>query len=271
MLKLRNITSRYRYSVILARQFAVSDFKLRYQGSILGYLWSLLRPLALFAVLYIVFVRFLPVGDAIPHFPIYLLLGIVVWNFFNEITSGSVAAIASKGDLIRKISFPKYVIILAGSISALINLGFNVIIVILFMLLFGTDVAWTQFWGVPLLIFQVYILGLGFAFWLSALYVRYRDVAYVWEVVVQAGFYATPILYPLNAIPDTAQKLIILNPVAMPLQELREILVTPVGLTIGEVHSSLALTVLPLIFAVVLLVSGGLFFRARSKSFAEEV
>lgn len=263
--------TKYRYSLILAREFAVSDFKLRYQGSILGYLWSLLRPLALFAVLYVVFVRFLPVGDAIPHFPIYLLIGIVLWNFFNEITTGAVAAIASKGDLIRKISFPKYVIILAGSISALINLGFNTIVVILFMIAFGTDIAWQHFWLVPLLMFQIYLLGLGFAFLLSALYVRYRDVAYVWEVIIQAGFYATPVLYPLNAIPLGAQKLIILNPVAMPLQELRQILVTPVTLTIGEIHTSVWTIVAPLIFALVLLIVGGAFFRRRSKTFAEEV
>src|SRR5205085_912081 len=109
---------RYRYSIILLKQLVKTDFKLRYQGSLLGYIWSLLRPLALFVILYTVFAKILKVGNAIPNFPIYLLLGIVFWNYFAEVTTGSVTAIVGRGDLLRKLSFPRYVIVLAGSFSA---------------------------------------------------------------------------------------------------------------------------------------------------------
>src|SRR4051812_19118284 len=108
---MQRFKQRYRYSAILLRQLVVTDFKLRYQGSMLGYLWSLLRPLLMFVILYFVFTIALPVGKDVPYFPQYLLLGIILWNFFGEVTSGSVGAIVGKGDLMRKINFPKYVII----------------------------------------------------------------------------------------------------------------------------------------------------------------
>src|SRR5262245_60339926 len=103
----QKIIQRYRYSVILLRALVVSDFKLRYQGSLLGYLWSLLRPLAIFAILYLVFVQFLRFGSNVPHFPIYLLLGIVIWNYFAEVTNIGVGSIVERGSLLRKINFPK--------------------------------------------------------------------------------------------------------------------------------------------------------------------
>src|SRR5690348_2520218 len=105
------IKQRYNYSLILLRELVITDFKLRYQGSVLGYVWSLLRPLALFLILYFVFAKFLRIGDAVPHFPVYLLLGIVIWNYFAEVTNGGVSAIVGRGDLIRKLNFPKYVIV----------------------------------------------------------------------------------------------------------------------------------------------------------------
>ena len=130
---MQKIFQRYRYSRILLKQLVVTDFKLRYQGSVLGYAWSLLRPLALFVILYLVFGKVFRVGDAVSHFPVYLLVGIVFWNYFAEVTSGSVTSIVGKGDLLRKINFPKYVVVLAGSFSALINLFLNGVIIGLFL------------------------------------------------------------------------------------------------------------------------------------------
>src|SRR5665213_1421430 len=106
---MHKIKQRYRYSIILLRQLVKTDFKLRYQGSVLGYVWSLLRPLLLFVILYLVFAKIFKQGGTVPHYPVYLLLGIVLWNYFVEVTSGSVSAIVSRGDLLRKINFPKYV------------------------------------------------------------------------------------------------------------------------------------------------------------------
>src|SRR5579871_1678611 len=110
-----------------------TDFKLRYQGSALGYAWSLLRPLLLFLILYVVFVKFLKLGNGVPHYPVYLLLGIVIWNFFNEMTVQSLGSIVGRGDLIRKIKIPRWIIVFSSSISALINLLLNLVVVGIFV------------------------------------------------------------------------------------------------------------------------------------------
>ncbi len=116
----------------------------------LGYAWSLLRPLFLFAILYVVFGVFLKAKGNIPHYPVYLLLGIVLWNYFAEVTSGSVGAIVGRGDLLRKINFPKYVIILSGSFSAFINLLINLVVIGLFMVITHVSLTWHALIIVPL-------------------------------------------------------------------------------------------------------------------------
>ena len=139
--KIQHYRDKYGYSLILLRQLVISDFKLRYQGSALGYLWSLLRPLALFLTLYVIFVKFIGLGAGIPDYPVYLLLGVVLWNFFTEVTNGSIGSIVGKGDLLRKINFPKYVIVLSGSFSALINLFLNLLVVFIFALFAKVDIS----------------------------------------------------------------------------------------------------------------------------------
>jgi ABC-2 type transport system permease protein len=124
----------------LISELVRTDFKLRYQGSVLGYAWSLLRPLLLFVILYIVFVKFLKLGTGIPHFPVYLLLGIVIWNFFVEMTVQSLGSIVGRGDLIRKIRIPRWTIVFSSSISALINFFLNLIVIAIFMLINHVDV-----------------------------------------------------------------------------------------------------------------------------------
>lgn len=175
----------------LLSELVRTDFKLRYQGSVLGYAWSLLRPLLIFVILYIVFVKFIPLGKDIPHFPVYLLLGIVLWNFFNEMTVQSLGSVVGRGDLIRKISIPRWIIVLSSSISSLINLGLNLIVVIVFMVLNKVDLLETSLW-LPLILVEVYLFALGLSLLLSAAFVKYRDIGYIWEVMLQAGFYLTP-------------------------------------------------------------------------------
>jgi ABC-2 type transport system permease protein len=199
------IRQRYRYSLILLRELIRTDFKIRYQNSILGYVWSLLRPLLLFLILYFVFTKFLKVGTGVPHYPVYLLLGLLFWNFFVEVTMGSVTAIVSKGDLIRKINFPKYVIILAVLSGALINLSLTSVVIIIFMIAGHVSVSWQALLLIPLLL-ELILIAITAAFYLSTAFVKYRDVSYVWEVIIQAAFYATPILYPLTRIPHAYAK-----------------------------------------------------------------
>ena len=266
----KELTSRYRYSFILLKQLVITDFKLRYQGSILGYMWSLLRPLAIFIILYIVFTRFLRIGNSIPNYPVYLLLGIVLWNFFIEVTTGSVGVVVAKGDLMRKINFPKYVIILAGSMAALINLFLNLLVVLLFMFINGVNfrVSGLLF---PLLVFELFIFSLAVGFFLSTAFVRFRDIGYIWEVITQAAFYATPILYPLALVPVEYAKILILNPLAQIIQDSRYVLITDQTQTIGSLYSSQLMRLVPLSLVGVSVVVAVTYFRKRSSFFAEEV
>lgn len=224
----------------------------------------------LFVILYFVFVKFLRVGEGIPHYPVYLLLGIVLWNYFGEVTNNGVGAIVGRGDLLRKLNFPKYVIVLAGSFSALINLVLNFMVIALFMIINGVDVHWSIMWT-PLLIIELFVLSLSLAFLLGALFVKLRDINYIWEVIMQAAFYATPIIYPIAMIPLLAQKVLILNPVAQIIQDMRYGAITHQTATIGSIYGNEMMRLLPIGIVIVLAVISMWYFRSRSKYFAEEV
>ncbi len=267
---MRKIRERYRYSVILLRELVRTDFKLRYQDSILGYIWSLLRPLLLFLILYVVFTKLLKVGNAVPHYPVYLLLGIVLWNYFTEVTGGGVGAIVGRGDLLRKINFPRYTVILSGSMSALINLFLNFIIIAVFMIVGHVGVTIRALWLIPLIV-ELFFVSIALSFFLSTLYVRFRDLSYVWEVLLQLGFYATPIFYPLSRLPHKYAVLAILNPLAQIIQDARYVLVTRRTQTIGQLYHSGYVWLVPIGITLILTVLSMLYFKKRSRNFAEEI
>lgn len=255
----------------LLSELVRTDFKLRYQGSVLGYAWSLLRPLLMFAILYVVFVKFLRIGDSVPNFPIYLLLGIVLWQFFADMTNQSLNSIVGRGDLIRKIRIPRWIIIVSTSISALINLGFNLLVVLLFAFINHIDLLATSLY-IPLILLELYIFALGISLFLAAAFVRYRDVSYIWEVFIQAGFYLTPILYPLSIITNTTiQKLILLNPAAQAIQDARYALVTHETLTVSSVYGNAAYRLVPFVIVVTVLIAGTLYFKKHAPHFAEDL
>lgn len=255
----------------LLAELVRTDFKLRYQGSALGYAWSLLRPLFIFLILYIVFVKFLKFGAEIEHYPIYLLLGIVLWNFFSEMTSQSLGSIVGRGDLIRKIKIPRWIIVLSSSINALINVGLNLLVVLVFMVINQVDITSTVVYF-PLTLLQLYIFALGVSLFLSAAFVKYRDISYIWEVILQAGFYATPILYPLALITNVAvQKLILLNPVAQTVQDARYELVTKETITTWQIFDGGWYALIPLAITFIALIIGVMYFRKESKYFAENI
>ncbi|MDB5184897.1 MAG: transporter [Candidatus Saccharibacteria bacterium] len=269
-MEVQKLIQRYRYSIILLKQLVKTDFKLRYQGSALGYVWSLLRPLLLFVILFLVFDKVFKQGDAIPHYPVYLLLGIVLWNYFGEVTSGSVGAIVGRGDLLRKINFPKYVIILSGSFSAFINLLLNFIVIAIFMIIGGVTVSWHALLIIPI-IAELFVFSIAVAFFLSALYVKFRDISYIWEVIMQAAFYATPILYALSVVPVRYAKWLILSPMAQIIQDARYVLVTPQTQTIAHFHNSAWVWAAPFGVVAIITVVATTYFRNRSKFFAEEI
>ncbi len=254
------------------RELVRTDFKLRYQGSALGYVWSLLRPLFLFVILYFVFAVFLKVGGDMPHWPVGLLIGIVLWNFFSEITSAGVGAIVGRGDVIRKINFPKYIIVLASSISALINLGLNMIIIMIFILLSGVDMGWFALLA-PIYMIEIFLFGIGLAFILSTLYVRFRDINFIWEIILQGMFYASIVLYPVSMILGMSHKVaavLLMNPVAQAIQDVRHTMISSEYHTLSSVTSSWYILV-PVSIVLVTLVFGAWYFRRRSPKFAEEI
>lgn len=227
----------------------------------------------MFVILYLVFTVFLPTSKDVPHKPVYLFLGIVLWNYFGELTTGSVGAILGKSDLLRKINFPKYVVIVAIVASAVINLSLNAVIFAIFMIVGHVPIGWHALLIVPLLL-ELTVLGMGLAFWLSALFVKFRDVSYIWDVLMQAGFYGTPILYSLALIAQSHHKvaqLLILNPMAQIIQDARYVLVTPTNATIHSLYSGKTwVWLVPVGLSLLVAVAGALYFRARSKYFAEE-
>jgi ABC-2 type transport system permease protein len=255
----------------LLAELVRTDFKLRYQGSVLGYAWTLLRPLLLFLIMYVVFVKFLKLGEGVPHYPVYLLVGIVIWNFFQEMTTRSTTVIVERGDLIRKVRIPRWIIILSASISALINFLLNLIVVLVFLFINHVDLLATSLW-VPLILVEVYLFSLGVSLFLATAYVKYRDVSYIWEVILQAAFYLTPILYPLTLITsETLQKIILLNPIAQAIQDARYAVITHQTITIYQVFDGGWYMFLPFIITILLVVGGIFYFRKQSKYFVEEI
>lgn len=251
------------------REMVVTDFKVRYQGSVLGYMWSLLKPLFLFAILYVVFTYIIPLGKAVEHYPVYLLTGIVMWNFFTEATMQGASSIVARGDLIRKVSIPRYLVVLSTILSALINLGLSLVVVIVFALLNGVTPS-LQWLLIAPIILELVLLALGVSFLLAALYVRFRDVTYIWEIFLQAGFYATPIIYPLTLVPEAYHKWFMMNPMAQIIQDARYVIATDTSVTLwGTVHSWFL--IVPFVTICVLFYAGAVYFKSRSPYFAEDI
>ncbi len=260
---------------ILLGELVKTDFKLRYQGSVLGYLWAVLRPLLMFAILYIVFAKLLQMGGDIPHYPVYLMTGTVLWNFFTECTGQGIQAIVQRGDLMRKISFPKYIVVVSATVTALINLSINLGVIIIFALINGVVPSLSWLMVVPLIL-ELYAFALGISFLLGAINVKYRDITSIWDVLTQALFYAVPIIYPISMILQRgslglfAANIILINPIAQVIQDVRYNLITTATITTWDIVDW-PLCLMPIFIVVLVLLLAALFFRKRSKRFAEEV
>ncbi|HSC20407.1 MAG TPA: ABC transporter permease [Solirubrobacterales bacterium] len=201
---------------------SVTEFKRVYFGTVLGYLWSLIRPLILFGVLLLVFTHVFRVGsDKVEHYPVFLLMGIVLYTFFSESTTNAVTSVVAEEGVVRKTQFPRAVIPLATTVTAIFNLLLNLIIVLVFVLAFGVSPAWS--WLLfPLALLFLFVGAAGTSMALSALYVRYRDTAIIWAVVAQVLLYLTPILYPVNSFgEETKEHLLMINPLSVIFEQVR--------------------------------------------------
>jgi len=253
----------FKHNWELIRELAVNDFKLKYNNSVLGYFWSLLKPLGLFGILYMVFSVFLRMGGGDKNYPFYLLIGIMLWMFFYETTFLSMQSIVGKANLVKKIFVPKIIIILATSLTCLMTFLLNLAVFFIFMLVSGLHFHF-NFIMLPVYLVELYLFSFGLSLVLATLFVWFRDLAHIWEIVLQMMFYATPIIYPVSMIPVKYQKVIFINPVAQMIQDVRSIVLGG-----GQAMSSYPW--LAPVATVILMVFGLFIFNKKSKYFAEEV
>ena len=209
---------------------SVTEFKKNYFGTALGYVWSLIRPLVLFAVLLFVFTQVFRLGSQVPHYPVLLLLNVVLFTFFQEATSSSVIAVVSQEGVVRKTQFPRFVIPSAVVLTGLFNLGLNLIAAFIFILAFGVGPMWTWLF-LSLIVALLTVFTLAVSMWLSSLYVRFRDVQIIWSVLATTLFYATPVLYPLELAPERFHKLLFINPLTPLFVQARHWIIDPAAPT----------------------------------------
>jgi ABC-2 type transport system permease protein len=257
----------------LTRTLAVTDFKLRFFGSVLGYVWQLLRPLLLFGVLYVVFTRVVRLGGEVELYPPALLLGVVLYTFMTEATGGALTSMVDRESLIRKIDFPRLAVPMASVLSAVLNVSLNVLVVMAFLLISGGElrITWLE---LPLILVWLTVLAAGLGMLLAALYVQFRDMRPIWDVLLQAFFYASPIFYPIDVVLErhvTLATVLMLNPFAAALQQARHAVVAPshpsAATAIG--HPSLLLVPAGLTLAIV--AGGYAFFSRRAPRMAEDL
>jgi ABC-2 type transport system permease protein len=257
--------------VYLAVTLALTDFKLRFFGSVLGYLWQLVRPLLLFGVLYFVFTRFVKIGGAVTFYPVVLLSNIVLYTFFLEGT-GAVGSLVDRESLVRKIQFPRAAVPVAVVLTAAFNLSLNILVVLGFALASGVRPHWSWLQA-PLLLALLALLVTGLAMLLSALYVRYRDVKPIWEVVLQLLFYATPVIYAIETIDasETLKQVLMLSPLAAILEQFRHAVIDPSAPSAAAAAGGAEWLLVPAGLVVAVLLLGWVVFQRAAPRIAEEL
>jgi ABC-2 type transport system permease protein len=253
---------------------AVTDFRLRFFGSVLGYLWQFMRPLMLFGVLYVVFSQVFDLSGGVRYYPVALLLGIVLFGFFAEATGGSVRSLVERENLVRKIEFPRLAVPLATVLTALFNLGLNLLPVLIFLLAAGGRPHWSWLEFLPL-VAALAVFATGIAMVLSSLFVRYRDVEPIWDVLLQIMFYAAPIIYMIQTVTDKggqrATDVILCNPFAAILQQARHAFIDPSHPSVTAAMGHDVLLLIPVALVVVLFVVGFVIFNREAPRIAENL
>ena len=250
---------------------SVNEFKKAYFGTALGYVWSVLRPLLLFAVLLFVFTKILRVGSGVANYPVMLLLNIVLFGFFQEATMQAVTSVVAQEGIVRKTQFPRLVIPMAPVMTGLFNLCVNMVAVLVFMLAYGVDPRWSWF-AFPLLVVALFALTASVSMMLSCLYVRYRDVAIIWGVMATALFYGTPVLYPIDIVSSQAYRdILALNPLTPIFVEVRKVMIDPAAPGAAEAVGGYSHLIAPAVIAVTLIVVSVWFFNREAPRVAEQL
>jgi ABC-2 type transport system permease protein len=249
---------------------SVTEFKRTYFGTVLGYVWAVLRPLLLFAVLLFVFTKIFRLGSNVPHYPVLLLMNIVLFGFFSEATGTSVTSVVSQEGVVRKTQFPRLVIPLSVVVTCLFNLAINLIVVVVFLLAFGVSPQWTWFLF-PLVILALFVYATAVSMLLSSLYVRFRDTAIIWSVVSTALFYATPVLYTIDVVPSAYRNLILLNPLSPLFEQARKWVIDPNAPGAVSAAGGWTHLLAPIAIFVVICTFGAWYFNRAAPRIAEEL
>ena len=249
--------------IFLTLTMAVSDFKIKYDNSALGYFWSLLKPLLMFGTLYLVFSVFIRWN--VENYRLYLLLGIILWNFLAEVTLNSMVLLEVKAPIVKKIYFPRWIIVIASSLTSVLTLTLNIGVFFIFFAFSGASLLKTS-WLLILFLLELYLIVVGIALILCALFPKFRDVHHIWEVFVQLGFWATPIIYPISIVPEKYHFIIFLNPIARIIQGARQAVIGPAGAFLEPTNHLIILAVAICVFAV-----GLATFNRLARTFAEDL
>jgi lipopolysaccharide transport system permease protein len=237
------------------------EFKQRYKNSVLGYFWSLLEPLFMFAILYIVFSNLMKVE--VEHYQLFLLQGIIMWSFFTRSTTASLMAIAGNSPLVKKVYFPRDILVISGCITALLMSIFESVVFLAFLFFFRIPLSFNVLY-LPVVIFLFFIIALGTSLVLAALNVFYRDIQYIWALILQIGFFATPVIYPLSVFPPYLLRVLSYNPLAQVIFVARDV-------TLYAKVPNLASFTFVIFIAVIILGIGYAVFTRLEPRFAEEL
>ena len=250
---------------------AVSQFKLKFYGSALGYVWQLMRPLLLFGVLYLFFTQILRFQE-VEFYPVVLLQGIIIFIFLAEATAGSVTGLVDQEILVRKIQFPRLAVPFSIVLAALFNLLINYIVVFVFLMIQGGSPHWTWLYEFPILIVLLVVIVTAMSTLLSALYVRYRDIRPIWEVLLQTLYFISLVLIPIEAVSDaTLRKLLLFSPFAGIVQQLRHAVISPSAPSVLDVFGNAALLAVPIAIAIALCLISFIVFDRMAPKVAEEL
>ena len=272
-LPIRPRTRGLRYYLRVVRIVGVIDFKAKYAGAVLGYVWSLVKPLAYFGLLWLVFVHLLRTANQTENFAVFLLIGILLFTFFNEMVGVTLPCIVEGGSILRRLSFPPILIPLSASVGIFITflVNLSVIILIIGIQRVSPRVEWLL---VPPLLVELYVFCLGVGLFVAAAYVRFRDINQIWELASQLLFFASAIFYPIGILPVWAQRVALLNPFVQIMQDVRHAVLGASGpndVTAADVYAGAGGRAIPIALAVLIFIGALAFFRREGRYFAERV
>ena len=247
--------------ISLIRELTISEFKLRYKNSVLGFFWSLLKPLAMLTTLYIVFRIFIKINSE--QYSLFLLLGIILWNFFSESTVFGLNSIVSKRGIVKKINFKYGILIISACLVSFLSFLLNFMVFAIFLLFIkGLPSLISLFIIFPVM--ALFLLSLGASFALATFFIKYRDIGYLWDIILQIGFWISPIAYPIEIIPAKYLNIYMLNPLA-------NLITISRGIVLDNKLPNLEMILTSFITLLIILTLGYAIYKFKHRKFIEYI